>query len=179
MHIPTIDPADASAQAIELYDSDHDGALSTAELAACPGILGHLSLYDLDGDGSVSPQELEARFRDFRSKRIGLTSLRVRLRMNGRPLPGAKVKLIPEPYLGDEVKAASGRTSGRGIARMDIHDDDSPSDEKGMVGVHFGTYKVEVTHTTVQIPAKYNTQTTLGYETEPGNPILVIELKSR
>ena len=46
-------------------------------------------------------------------------------------------------------------------------------------GVHYGTYRVEITHPTINIPAKYNTATTLGYETERGNPSTSFELKSR
>ena len=32
---------------------------------------------------------------------------------------------------------------------------------------------------TIKIPAKYNTQTTLGYETERGKPYADFDLKSR
>jgi hypothetical protein len=89
------------------------------------------------------------------------------------------VKLIPEKYLGDEVKVAWGTSNARGIATMDIRDADLPASEQGLVGVHYGTYKIEVTHPTISIPARFNTQTTLGYETEKGNPNLVLDLKSR
>ena len=33
-----------------------------------------------------------------------------------------------------------------------------------------GTFKVRVTHPTIALPARYNTATELGYETESGNP---------
>ena len=33
-----------------------------------------------------------------------------------------------------------------------------------MRGVYGGTYKIEITHPNVQVPAKYNTSTTLGEE---------------
>ena len=98
--------------------------------------------------------------------------------MDGRPLSGATVKLIPEKYLGDEIKAAVGVTNDGGSATMRIPDEDLPEAQRGIVGVHYGTYKVEITHPTMKIPAKYNTQTTLGYETERGNPYADFDLKS-
>jgi hypothetical protein len=43
--------------------------------------------------------------------------------------------------------------------------------------VHYGTFKVRITHPSIQIPAKYNTETELGYETEVGNPYANFDLK--
>ncbi len=101
------------------------------------------------------------------------------MRLNGRPLAEAEVKLVPEKYLGDEITTAWGKTTPSGIASMDIRDEDSPATEQGLRGVHCGTYKIEINHPTLKIPAKYNTETTLGYETEMGNPSFTVELKSR
>jgi hypothetical protein len=164
---------------MEMYDTDDDGSLSDTELAACPGILRHKQLYDKDGNGTISQQEIEEQISQLLASKVGVTSLRVQVRMNGRPLPGAQVKIIPEKYLGEDVKPAMGTTNDRGTATMDIRDSDSPASEQGLLGVHYGTYKLEVTHPTVSIPEKYNTKTTLGYETEKGNPNLVVELRDR
>ncbi|HEY4235040.1 MAG TPA: hypothetical protein VGM76_16525 [Lacipirellulaceae bacterium] len=176
---PYIDPVEAGRQAIELYDTDHDGELSDQELAACPGILQHRDLYDADHNGKVSRQEVEDRIRKLRSSRIGLTKLTVQVRLDGRPLASAEIKLIPEKYLGDDIKAAVGKTGSSGLAMMRIPDQDLPASQHGLIGVHYGTYKVEITHPTVKVPAKYNTQTTLGYETERGNPSVDFDLKSK
>lgn len=178
VHLPDVDPVAASQQAIEMYDKNGDGQLSTTELASCPGILAHLAVYDTDKNGSVSREEIEEQIVRLRASRTGLTSLRIRVRLNGKPLKGAKVKLVPEAYLGEEVKTAWGTTNARGSATMDVRDEDLPLGEAGLIGVHYGTYKVEVTHPNASIPAKYNTQTTLGYETEKGNPVLVLNLRS-
>ena len=170
VHLPDVDPSAASEQAIEMYDTNGDVQLSATELAACPGILAHIAAYDTDKNHSVSREEVEEQIVRLRASRTGLTSLRIRVRMNGKPLKGAKVKLVPEKYLGEEVKTAWGTTNARGSATMDVKDEDLPSSEAGLIGVHYGTYKVEVTHPNATIPAKYNTQTSLGYETEKGNP---------
>ena len=179
VHVPDVDPAEASVQAMETYDTDHDGSLSDNELAACPGILLHKQLYDKDGNGSVSQKEVEEQLTELLASKIGVTTLRVQVRMNGRPLAGAHVKIIPEKYLGEDVKVAEGMTNDRGTATMDIRDSNSSASEQGLLGVHYGTYKVEVTHPQVTIPDKFNTQTTLGYETEKGNPSFNVDLKSR
>jgi hypothetical protein len=176
---PFIDPVEASRQAMELYDTDHDGQLSDKELEACPGILMHRDLYDSDHDGKISREEVEARIRKLRASRIGLTRLGVQVRMDGRPLAGATVKLVPEKYLGSDIKGAAGITGAGGAASLSIPDEDLPAAQHGLTGVHYGTYKLEITHPTAKIPAKYNTQTTLGYETERGNPFVDFDLKSR
>lgn len=176
---PYIDPAAASREAMELYDADHDGKLSDKELEACPGILMHRDLYDTDHDGKISREEVEDRIKKLRASHIGLTRLGVQVRLDGRPLAGATVKLVPEKYLGSDIKGAVGITGPAGSASLSIPDEDLPAAQHGLTGVHYGTYKVEITHPTIKIPAKYNTQTTLGYETERGNPFADFDLKSR
>lgn len=179
VYVPEVDPETASVQAMEMYDTDKDGALSDAELAACPGILRHKQLYDTDGGGTITQQEIAEQLSQLLASKVGVTSLRVQVRLNGRPLAGAQVKIVPEKYLGSDVKSAVGITNDRGTATMDIPDSDSLPSEQGLLGVHYGTYKLEVTHPTISIPEKYNNKTTLGYETEKGNPNLVVELKNR
>lgn len=164
---------------MDMYDSNHDGELSEQELVACPAILLNRAAYDTNKNGTVSAQEIETRLRSLRNAGVGLTHLCIEVRFNGRPLHGAEVKLTPEPYLGPNVKPAFGKASRRGIAIMDIRDEDLPTTEKGTTGVHYGTYKIEITHPNVQVPAKYNTRTTLGYETQRGSPDYRVELKSR
>jgi len=65
---PYIDPIEASHQAMELYDTDHNGVLSDKELAACPGILMHRDLYDADHDGKITREEIEDRIRKLRAR---------------------------------------------------------------------------------------------------------------
>jgi hypothetical protein len=151
--------------------------LSEGELAACPGIFMHRTAYDADGDGSITQQEIEARIAQFVSANIGQTTLQIRVVKNGRPLPGATIKMVPEPFLGENIKTAWGSTGDAGVAVMDIRDEDLPESERGIRGVHVGTFKLEVTHPSITIPAKYNTQTSLGYESELGNPGFVVDLK--
>ena len=175
---PDIDPQSAAAEAISLYDVSGDGNLSGAELLACPGINSSFDLYDTDANGMISAEEIAARLRSLTQFKTALTSLRVRVRLNGQPLGGADVKFVPEKYLGNEVKPAYGTTNRSGSASVSVAEEDLPKSQRGYRGVHYGTYKVVITHPDRAIPAKYNAETTLGYETAVGNPIAVFELSS-
>ena len=175
---PDIDPESATAEAISLYDASGDGNLNTDELLACLGIRQAIDMYDMDANGMISAREIVDRLRNLTQFKTALTSLRVRVRLNGRPLDGAEIKLVPEPYLGDEVKPAYGTTNRSGSASLSVSAEDLPKNQRGYRGIHYGTYKVEITHPEKKIPAKYNSETSLGYETVVGNPITVFELSS-
>jgi hypothetical protein len=174
---PDVDPADAAAEAIRLYDRNQDAALSADELQQCPGILARLPLYDQDNNGSVDQPEIEARLEKLFQHGVGGTQLGCYVSFQGRPLADARVTLEPEPYLGNEVQAASGTTNGSGATQLGIPPECLPSHLERLNAVHYGTFKVRVTHPTIEIPAKYNSQTQLGYETEIGNPLLRLELR--
>jgi hypothetical protein len=48
--------------------------------------------------------------------------------------------------------------------------EDMPPHAPKMPLVQPGLYRVEITHPTAKIPAKYNTQSSLGIEITSGNP---------
>ena len=174
---PQIDPERAATEAIRLYDTDKDGSLNAAEMAKCPGMLAEIKSYDRDGNGLVSREEIAARIKDLRSHGVGLTRLNCDVTVNGRGLKDATVEFEPEPYLGDEIQAAKGVTDADGVAQMAIPDDKLPADQQGLKAIHYGTYKVRITHPKTKLPAKYNTETTLGYESRPGDPFATYSLK--
>jgi hypothetical protein len=134
-----------------------------------------LASYDKDGNQSISNDEISGRLSQLLKYGVGLTSLQCEVRMNGRPLKDAEVVFEPEPYLGDEVKAARGVTNGRGLVQMSIPTEQLPPAQQALKAIHFGTYKVRVNHP--KVPAKYNTETTLGYETRSGDPFATFNLK--
>jgi hypothetical protein len=174
---PKIDPDRAATEAIRLYDADKDGSLNTAEMAKCPGMLAEVKLYDQDSNGLVSREEIAARIQDLRKHGVGLTRLNCDVTLNGQGLKEATIEFEPEPYLGNEIQTARGITDADGVAQMAIPDDKLPSDQQGLKGIHYGTYKVRITHPKVKLPAKYNTETTLGYESRPGDPFATYVLK--
>ena len=174
---PRIDPDRAASEAISLYDSDKDGSLNAAELAKCPGMLSEIKSYDTDANGLVSREEIAARIKDLRRHGVGLTRLNCDVTVNGKGIQDAIIEFEPEPYLGNEIKASQGVTDDRGVAQMAIPADQLPVDQQDLKAIHYGTYKVRITHPKMKLPAKYNTETTLGYESRPGDPFATYSLK--
>jgi hypothetical protein len=173
---PKVDTEAAAAEAIELYDASGDGALSREELIKCPGMLSKLAVYDQNNNSSVEQDEIAAHLGRLLN-RTGGTQLTATVMHKGRPLSGATVVLEPEPYLGDTIRAAQGVTNGAGSAELGIPPEFVPEHLKRIKSVHYGTFKVRITHPSLAIPAKYNTETELGYETEPGKPLVQFNLK--
>jgi hypothetical protein len=180
-----IDASDASSQAMELYDKDGDGAIAGAELDAVPGIKKYLSHYDRDGDKRVTREEISARLTDWGNQKLALLGAPMNVRMDGQPLSGATVTLVPEPYLGPNVKPATGIVMDNGYVVMSHADEDLPKTSGGrpIPGVFAGTYKLEITHPNRKIPAKYNTATVLGeevaYDINQSDDAIPISLSSR
>jgi len=159
-----IDPAAAAREALAAYDADGDGALSAGELKKCPGLLKSIARVDADGDGRITAEELAGRIRTWQGHKVGLMRFSCKVTAEGRPLAGATVRLVGEKFLGDGLKPASGVTQANGVASVTISPDVLPADCQGLSGVFPGVYKVEITHPSRTIPAKYNTQTVLGQE---------------
>jgi hypothetical protein len=174
---PEIDPKNSASVAVNLYDSNKDGSLNAVELAKCPGILAEISAYDGDANGKITQEEIATRITDLRKHGVGLTRLNCSVTLNGRGLENATIRFEPEQYLGAEIQTAEGVTNARGMAQMAIPADKLPADQHDLKAIHYGTYKVRVTHPTVKLPAKYNTETTLGYESRPGDPFASFALK--
>lgn len=145
----------SGAQAIEMYDKDKDGFLAGPELDAAPGLKAGLPQIDGNQDSKISADEIDARLSAWAKSGVGRMTVMCMVTYNGQPLSGAEVKLVPEKFLGDNLKAAVGTTAG-GMATPKV-----PGDEVNGVGPGF--YRIEIT-SPMGIPEKYNTQTTLGAE---------------
>ena len=173
---PDVDADEAAAAAIEAYDDDSDGLLSEAELKDLPALT--VASADKDSDGQVSADEIAARIRLWSEGETGLMTFYCNVTLDGRTLEGAEVKLEPEPFLGDAVKPASGVMRSDG-AILKIDPELLPEDQRMMRGVQPGIYKVRITHPSAKIPARYNTETTLGQEIVPGTTGGTYQLTSR
>lgn len=178
---PGVDPATAADKAMELLDKDSNGQLSPAELAGAPGLLSGLAVLDTSSDKQLSREELVAGLTDMFQHGAGLQAFSCRVLLDGRPLNGAHVRLVPEAYLGDTVKIAEGDTDNSGTVALSVAESEMPAKLKGVKAIQPGIYRVEVTHPSAKILPKYNTQTTLGYDRHPANldtPV-VFRLSSR
>lgn len=169
IEVPDVDPESAAASAIELYDADGDAALAGAELDKVPAIRDSLKAYDANGDSRVSEDEIAKHLSGIFGYGVSMMQASAVVRLDGRPLPGAKVRMEPEPFLGEGVKPAEGTTGQTGSSRVVIPDELLPEDQRGLNAMHVGLYKVRITHPDREIPAKYNSETTLGFELSAAN----------
>jgi hypothetical protein len=154
---PEWDPSEQASAALESLDADSDGKLQEAELAEAPGLAAGAKHIDEDGDGAVSVDELRTRFEMFESAGIALRTPSFVVKYRGRPLAEADVRFIPEPFLKDVVEPAHGKSDADGSVLP-------TGPIEGVVGMRPGYYRVEVSSPRVELPAKFNSSTTLGVE---------------
>ena len=119
---PQIDPAAAAAQALADFDSDGDGTLDAEELIPCPGLKAASAAVAADRDGKLSAAEITARIKQWSAGWIALVAVNCRVSRHGRPLPGATVTLVPEKFLGSEIKPAAGVSDSTGRVELAVRD---------------------------------------------------------
>jgi len=159
VHPPSISASEAGSGAVAKYDANKDGAIGGEELDKAPSLKSSLDKLDANSDGKVTADEVTARIKQWQDSKLGLTSLTCQVKLDGKPLPEATVTFVPEEFLGPEVQKATGKTDAGGVAVLTIANPPEP----GLSGVAPGFYRVEIVKDS-QIPAKYNTETTIGQE---------------
>lgn len=160
---PKFDAGTAGRQAAATCDANGDGVLDKAELAKCPALLAALPRIDKDNSGTLTEAEIAARIGTYGDLNVALLPFKCVVLLDDQPLVQATVTLVPEKFLGDASKLASGVTDKAGNALLSIPE----HREQGLAGVHCGLYRVEIRKEAGgqdQVPAKYNTETTLGQE---------------
>jgi hypothetical protein len=145
---------------MELYDANHDGFLDPAELEKVPGLKAALKEVDTDHDGKISQPEIAARIKSWADSKIGRVQVTYRVMHGGKPLAGATVLFKPEPFLGGAIQSGSGTTSAWGVGVISSANAATPA----VRGLSPGFYRIEITKSGESIPAKYNSETTLGVE---------------
>lgn len=161
--VPQISPRSGANEALAEYDANKDGALDDKELEKCPSLKAGISRVDKNQDGRLTADELADRL-SFLQNQASLSSVSVEVTFDGHPLAGATVTLAPEKFMGAMYKRAVAVTDRDGGAVLNIE-----GTKEDAIAV--GYYRVEVSKKDAkdqeQIPARYNTQTTLGYELAP------------
>jgi hypothetical protein len=158
---PAIDASAAGAAAIELYDANKDGQISGTELEKCPGLKAALAQIDTSRDGNITADKIAARIESWKKWNLGRVSFTFVVLRNGKPLPNADVKFVPEKFLGNSVPPAEGKTNEQGVGTVSVTTA-SAVERPGSAAPGF--YRVEITKTGDTIPPKYNTDTILGQE---------------
>jgi hypothetical protein len=150
---------------MEAFDQNADSQLGRDELAACPPLVDAMPTYDGNRDGLLTHEELVKGIETWAERKIGAFPLQFTVRMDGRPFEGAQVLLKPVDFLGDAFKPASGEADGAGAGSLNLAPSDRPEDlPPNLPLIQPGLYRVEITHPTVKVPAKYNETSTLGLE---------------
>jgi hypothetical protein len=165
---PELDPEEAARQAMVECDANQDGSLDAAELERCPGLRAAQAAMDADGNGQLTESEIADRIESYVGDELVVTTFPCHVLFDGRPLVGAEVTLVPESFLGPALKPAAGVTGEGGNAVLSVPE----VQEKGFAGVYCGLYRIQISLRNAAgaelVPAKYNTQTTLGQEVAPG-----------
>ena len=157
---PDWEPKILAARIMSELDANQDGALDDSELEKAPGLKAGKEPLDTNQDSRVDEVELTARFELYQGQRTGLQSKSLEFVYRGRPLAGATVRLVPEPFLEGVIEPAEGQTNLSGVATPRTAVEDIPA-------VRVGYYRVQVTSDRVRIPEKYNQSTVLGVEVSP------------
>lgn len=161
-----VDAASAAEQAFQLHDTNQDGLIDEAELAASPGLTYAAKRADQDQDGGLSKDEVVAMIEAWNAQAIGLVTLRCNVKLGRKPLAGAVVRFEPEPFLEGAVEVATGVTDEFGDAFVSIPKEKRPIADSPP-GVQLGLYRVVITKEKggkQMVSAKYNESTTLGQE---------------
>jgi hypothetical protein len=169
---PSISPSGAASKAMTEFDKDGDGFIAGSELDAAPAIKAAMSTIDTDKDGKVTADEIAARIEAWQTTRIGVMTAGCNFTLDGKPLTGAQVTLEPAPFLADSLKAAVGETDIAGTAIVSVPKEERPTKDTP-AGFQIGLYRVRVSKKVngqETIPAKYNTETTLGQQIAPDDP---------
>jgi hypothetical protein len=160
--MPPVDPSAAANKAIELYDKNGDGSLDEMELAASPGIYSARDRYDADGNHEVTKDEIAAHLTSIYASGTPWLSAACQVYQGGRPLKGATVRFVPEPFLKDVVKSASGITDDQGRTIPAVIDEELPAAKRGLRIIQPGPYRILIEHPSVKRSAG-----SLGCEVDP------------
>lgn len=155
---PALDPAAVTEAVMSAADADGNGIVSGAELGKVPAFESAVNVLDVNGDAGVSAAELETWLQAVKGSRVAITSLAAAVTHKGKPLANATVRLVPESFMGGEMKAAEGHTDKSGYAAIAIPD-------SGYPGVNCGLYRVEITgkgSDGAPLGAEFNTASRLG-----------------
>ena len=158
---PKINAAKAGPAAMEMYDANKDGKLDAEELKKVPSLI---PIAKESKDGVLTAETITELLKKWTEGRVGRVTWAIKFLHNGKPLTDATVQLVPEKFLGVDIKIEPAKTDTTGCAGFTVPVK-SVEDPKG---IPLGLYRIEVTKDGETIPAKYNTETILGIDVTGG-----------
>ncbi len=165
-YLHEIDADAAGQEAIKLYDANHDGKISGAELDKVPSLASAQAMANFKStkEKGVTAADITARIKAWQQTKVArIGGVIAQVTRNGKPLAGAEVKFVPEKFMGNLPECTGTNPTGPD-GSVEITEPVNPGDPKG---VPPGYYRVEITMPDGSIPAKYNTQTIFGEEVCP------------
>jgi hypothetical protein len=158
---PSYSPEAMADAALQQFDTNHNGTIEGAELDACPALKGALADIDKNKDKALSRDELVERFTAYKNRGANAIGVGCVVKLNGQMLSGASVKFVPEECMKGSIRGGTGTSDASGNVKLVLDGGDY------MPGLQCGLYKIVVSKSGPggeELPAKYNTQTTLGRE---------------
>jgi hypothetical protein len=160
--IVKINPATVAQKAMLLYDTNKDGRIADEELDKAPCFSAALDTLGTDAVKGVTAEQIAARVQKWNDDKNGLEPVLCNVARNGKPVAGAEVKFVPDPCISDYLtQSGVGKTDATGVARIGLSKE-SASDIP--TAIPPGFYRVEITKSGENIPAKFSTATTFGQE---------------
>jgi hypothetical protein len=173
-----INSSSASEAAIKQHDKDGNGSLDSTELKSIASIGNVSDQYDTDRDGQVSALEIRSRIDKWQVMKVAVVSCSFVVKLDGKPLPEAKVRLDSEPFLADTLRPCFGATDSRGRVTPSQQETSIGNQSDGLTGVPPGLYRVSITHPKLEKLKQYHSETILGLQIAPDDPSLMnLELK--
>lgn len=163
------DPRAMAEKAFAEFDLDKDGSIADSELKSAPSLNSALAEIDTSGDKKITTDEMVACIEAWNEAGADLTSVECEITVEGVPLTGATVTLVPESFSGAEITAGTAVTDENGVAFMVAEEAKAKGFPEGM---RLGFYKVKVSKLEggeEAVPAKYNEATTLGQAISPND----------
>jgi hypothetical protein len=154
-----VSPATAAADAIEQFDQNGDRSLTVDEVAASGAMSEAFNRFDSDGNEQLNQDEIQSGLQQIFGPSLAMTDVRCRVNLDRQPLADAKIRLVPEAFLGDSFPTAEGITDASGSASMVST---YPGTDKQIDAVASGLYRVEITSERVELPAEYSAESKLG-----------------
>lgn len=105
---PDINPSAMAARAIELYDTNGNGKIDGDEFLKTPGLEFARREMDQNKDKALSADEIQARLEAWKASGITLTAAMIVCRVKGKTVKEGTVRLIPDPFLGEDFQPAEG-----------------------------------------------------------------------
>ncbi len=167
-----LDPDTIGRQALLQYDTNGDAKIDAAELQSSPGLLDGMWASDQDEDKALTAEEIAARVRFHADRKVALLPVRYAITLDGKPLQGATMTLVPEEFFQDGIPMATGSTDAEGIVEPTMKFEEKYKHQASLRGVRPGVYRIQISKTDADglemIPAKYNTESKLGREVGVG-----------